>query len=186
MILRRLKAATLRRKMNNDEAILAMLKEGLFKVNYLTQQIEHFYKGKWRLCEGYTFQGYSLFRVTYAEHKYSLRKNRVIWMSKHGSIPEGKVIDHKNANKKDNRLENLRLLTLAENNLFRVQGRPVNKLSLEKAREIRNLRSKGLTLKAIAKIYGVYLSTVWDIVKNKHYPEPRRVNDLLNRAEKRF
>jgi len=40
--------------------------------------------------------------------------HRVIWMEHNGAIPEGMIIHHINGKKKDNRLENLQLLSRKE------------------------------------------------------------------------
>jgi hypothetical protein len=48
-----------------------------------------------------------------------VRAHIVIWRMLVGEIPEGFIIDHKNRNPSDNRIENLRLLTNQENTLNR-------------------------------------------------------------------
>lgn len=47
-------------------------------------------------------------RKTYLVHRF-------VWECFHGMIPDGKVIDHINNNKEDNRLSNLQLMTQQEN-----------------------------------------------------------------------
>lgn len=44
-----------------------------------------------------------------------LRPHRRIWTRAHGPIPKGFYVDHINGNRRDNRLENLRLVTLTQN-----------------------------------------------------------------------
>jgi len=57
--------------------------------------------------------------------------HRIAWMLQHGYIPDGKVVDHINGDKKDNRLCNLRLLSASENKKFRHKSKG-------------NVRSKGV------------------------------------------
>lgn len=42
-------------------------------------------------------------------------EHRFVWEAFNGEIPEGMEIDHINTNRADNRLENLRLVTISEN-----------------------------------------------------------------------
>ena len=51
------------------------------------------------------------------KNKTYFRAHRLIYETFYGPIPKGMEVDHRNNNKKDNRLENLQLLTSKENTL---------------------------------------------------------------------
>lgn len=55
--------------------------------------------------------GYTIVCVNYKSYK----AHRVIWEMFNGKIPKGKVVDHINNKKSDNRIENLQCITQAEN-----------------------------------------------------------------------
>lgn len=48
-------------------------------------------------------------------NKKLLKAHRIIWEMFNGEIPDGKLIDHINGNRNDNRIENLRLVTFSQN-----------------------------------------------------------------------
>lgn len=49
------------------------------------------------------------------ENKTYRRLHRVVWEAFNGPIPKGMQVDHKDGNKKNNRLDNLQLLTAKQN-----------------------------------------------------------------------
>ena len=60
------------------------------------------------------------------------RVHRFVWECHNGIIPEGKVIDHINNNREDNRLCNLQLLTQQENCKKSAKGRDYSLLRKNK------------------------------------------------------
>jgi HNH endonuclease/NUMOD4 motif len=86
-----------------------------------------------------------------------------------GPRPTGAEINHKNGNKRDNRLENLEYMTHMENDVHanlvlgvkpRGTKHGMSKLTDAKVREIRRLRKEGQTLWAIANRYGITAANV--------------------------
>ena len=54
--------------------------------------------------------GYRLVKYNYKQYPI----HRIVWIMHYGDIPKGYSIDHKNRNRLDNRIENLRLATAYE------------------------------------------------------------------------
>jgi uncharacterized protein YerC len=63
--------------------------------------------------------GYLIVEINKKTHN----THRLIWTAFNGEIPDDLVIDHINADKTDNRLDNLQLLTVSENSLKSVSDR---------------------------------------------------------------
>lgn len=124
--------------------------------------------------KGNECNGYLVSQITCNGTKLTCRLHRVIWISKYGVIPEGKVIDHINNNKKDNRISNLQLLTQKENShkasldgLYATgEDSKVSKLSEKQRNEIAFLYNvSDVTIRKLAEIYGISKSRVGQIVK---------------------
>lgn len=100
----------------------------------------------------------------------------------HGPRPAGMVVRHRNGDNQDNRPENLRWGTPAENyadrdehgKLPRGEQQHAAKLTDEKVKEIRSLLVQGERLRDIADRFGVAATTVADIAQRRtwmHVPD---------------
>jgi len=69
-------------------------------------------------CSGYVRVGYVVSHHPYK--KISIRGHRLVWLYHNGPIPPGMVVNHKNGVKTDNRLSNLELLTIGDNNRYKL------------------------------------------------------------------
>ena len=95
-----------------------------------------------------------------------------------GPCPEGFEINHKEGNKKDNRVVMLEYITHRENikhaytsGLFsKVKRKPSTKLTLEEINQIKSLKSI-LSGNDISKLYNVGSSTVYAILNNINWKE---------------
>jgi hypothetical protein len=114
-----------------------------------------------------------------ADRSYGARPlHLLIATAFHGPCPPGMQCRHMDGNKLNSRADNLAWGTPSENNRDKIAHGtdPVGerhgcaKMTDEKVREIRKLRSQGLRLKQIGEMFGVRESTISLIVNRRTWP----------------
>ena len=87
-----------------------------------------------------------------------------------GKAPKGYEADHKNRNKEDNSIENLRWLPMAENRSHKGQEHPQAKLNNEKVQMIRNLfKLEGINQKKIAQLFDLTQASISQVITRKSW-----------------
>lgn len=109
----------------------------------------------------------------------ALQVHRVIYRKFVGALEIDLVVNHKNANRLDNRPENLELVTQSENNIwrFREMGRPAvrgnAKLTEEYARLLRADYRLGMTYRQLMEKYKLKSKgTINAILTHQTWPDP--------------
>lgn len=131
--------------------------------------------------------GYLTVSFRHAGRSSSCMLHRLLWRHFVGPIPAGLTVNHKNGVKTDNRLDNLELMTPAENarhgvhvlkalNPVRGQDHYRAKLSEQDVREIWQHLQHREDGTALAEWYDVSVSMIWRI---KHRKAWRHVTDQL-------
>lgn len=132
-----------------------------------------------RTCRPSLANGYARYVLSRQAETITKAGHRMVWEAFVGPIPHPLVINHKNGVKDDNRLENLEVVTVAENTAhgFRVLGRRAvlnpspgskNGRARISERDIPSIRARiacGETDGMIAKSYSVSDATIWQIRK---------------------
>ena len=101
-----------------DRLILKMLETGEYIVDIKHGNVYSVRRGKGRLkkLNGQIRRGYRRIDIRTKELRVCAAEHRIIWIAKHRElIPEDLVVDHKNGDRLDNRIENLELMTHQEN-----------------------------------------------------------------------
>ena len=90
------------------------------------------------------------------------------WIPNPDSLP---VVDHRNGDRADHAISNLRWVTQKENmrSAYRDRGQPSAILSQQKADDIRDLLEKGAQTWEIAKLYGVKTGTIAQIKRGQSW-----------------
>lgn len=113
-----------------------------------------------RLCRN----GYYTVRKMYDTHCYTFMEHRVVWYFVHGAFPQNMVINHKDFDRGNNRIENLELTSQKENVKWsKIHGRyPSNAgcengraaLTKEEVQTIRYLAEHGWKQNVLAEMFG--------------------------------
>ena len=101
--------------------------------------------------------------------------HRLVAMAFLGGIPRGMQVNHKDGDKKNNRLENLEVVTQEENRahamrtglLVRGEDNPGSRLTDEKVRAVRKLRDEGVRVQEIAYQFGVSEATIYNACRRR-------------------
>lgn len=125
-------------------------------------------------------KGYSRFALTVNGKTRWMWAHRMVWEAFNGKIPEGLVINHIDANPRNNNLENLEIVTQAENIHHAVrmgcfakvnigETNPRAKLTIEKVRDIQRMRSEGVPAKDVARSMGISICYVYQLAKGDRW-----------------
>ena len=157
-----------RNNMDRNLVIQLCLKEGRLKVDFETGKI---YSLKQRGKEGQMVElvgcdcnGYIVHGIRYNGFKIQLRSHQIVWIAANGDYDKSRLmIDHVNRDRKDNRLENLRLVDAKGN---RENATPyMGKLTEEqKDMMVWLYKEDGIPMSELADDYGISKSRVQQII----------------------
>lgn len=117
-------------------------------------------------CRGYLVASVRLNRI-----KKQIKAHQVVWIVSGGKNIKGKILDHKNRNKIDNRLCNLGLVSQIENaknrRSYSGEFNPAAKINKKIAENIRKSHTHGWSYSAIATNYKISKSLVASIIRRE-------------------
>lgn len=99
--------------MNTDELCFKIFKDGIWSVDCERGVV--FSNRANRIVGGFNSAGYKVATLHLNGIRKQIKIHRLIWIVKNGIPPIGMLIDHKNRNKSDNRISNLKLVDTKEN-----------------------------------------------------------------------
>ena len=136
-------------------------------------------------------RGYASVTLCKGGETKTFQSHRLTWSAFNGPIPEGLQINHKNGQKRDNRLDNLEVVTPSENtkhafdHLGRVgvkqdtagskNGRAI--LDEAKVEDIRQRYKEGKKAIDLAKTYSVSPATVYMLLSERTWKTPIKSSD---------
>ena len=158
-----------RNSMDRNSIIQGALSTGKIEVDFSTGNIYSTrirgHEGERIKLEGAECNGYIVHTLSFNGVKKQCRAHQIVWIAKNGLYDKDRwQIDHKNRNRKDNRLENSHLVSASEN--IANQERPDTRILGDEERfAIWKLYNEGHnSIREIADDYGVSKSLVHKIV----------------------
>ncbi len=122
-------------------------------------------------CE--TPTGYLVVSLREKEDKRQCRIHRIVWIAAHGIPPAGMTIDHIDNNKKNNRLDNLQLMTAVDNSMKAHSDGIVghkSKITEEQSNEIVTLyQEHAISIRKLAEVYGISKSRVHQLIHRDNW-----------------
>lgn len=166
----------------NEEYWLQLYKDGKIEIDFENGIVYSWLSGKKHIVGGKKSRYAKSTAGTNRKERYDILLHRLIWICKYGDIPEKIDINHKNGDKRDNRICNLELNTRSENLLHacrnlgyspsapRGERNGSAKLSYEKAEKMRELYKTGDFSKAeIGRMFGVGRSQARKVIANLYW-----------------
>ena len=157
--------------MDRNSVIQGALNSGKIEVDFETGEIFSTrirgHEGERIKLLGSECNGYIVHTLSFNGLKKQCRAHQIVWIAAHGLYDKDKwQIDHKNRNRKDNRLENLRLVSAAENiaNSVKPDTHKLNELDRLKIWQLYN--EGHMSAKELANDFGVCKNTIYNIVNS--------------------
>ena len=138
-----------------------------------------------------TRNGYRTLTLQKDNENYTFCEHRCVWTWVNGEIPDGMVINHKDFDRSNNRIENLEIMTYKENLAYTKNAGRNNPCKGEKsgkaiwtdkeAQAMKYLRKHGWDLNKIAKLFGCkYPNVIGRIVSGARYGHVPDAADVIS------
>jgi hypothetical protein len=160
-----------------DAFVMGLLRDRSISVNPITGEVYSHWTARRSsnsvlLTGRISASGYVQYNIGRNGYNARLYGHRIVWMASNGPIPRDLEIDHINRIRHDNRLINLRLVTMVENmqncDLLQGEDHLSAKLTAEDVIEIRGRYSNGgCYANDLAREYNVNPSTIERIINGK-------------------
>lgn len=161
--------------------LLKLLASSRYKIDTKKGIVYYYHKSKdiWKpKIPAATKEGYIQYHLTYNKKRIGIYAQNLFYIAANGEYPEGKIIDHRNNIKSDNKITNLRCITHKENVRKRTVRIPVAKgckrIMGNKLKQIFELHKQGFNHSHIARTLNIHRLSVGYHIKKYENKEQFR------------